>query len=182
MQDYAGYQQYAPQGYQQPMAQPTDELVEGMIIHSTPQFEPDEGDYNFLVKTYNFGFFQPKKADSKIPPCKTVEYTLLIPYRNPETGAVVYGQTKYQLKLTPMLMGVLAKFFEATGAVPEYQEFAIDFNLPLGRTGVCVVGKRADGGGVFTSIKDVYRPSQRPTITMNDGLPFEPQIQNGYGA
>lgn len=193
-QQYQGYAQQNPQ-YQQNYAQQPqqyqqaqqpqqgygEDLCEGMMIHSTPQFEAPSGDYHFYVKDYSLGFFQPKKPDSKIPPCKTVEYTLLIPYRDIETGEYVYGQTIYQLKLTPKLMGVLAKFFESTGAVPEYAEFAIDFKLPLGRTGICSIEQQAStSGGLFSSIRDVYRPSQRPGITLNDGIPFEPQAQ--YGA
>ena len=173
-----GYQQPA-QGYQPPV---TDELCEGMVIHSTPQFEAQSGDYTFYVKDYGFGFFQPKSPDSKIPPCRTVDYTLLIPYRDIDTGEYVYGQTTYSLKLTPKLMGVLAKFFESTGAVQEYAEFAIDFKLPLGRTGVCAIEQRAGtSGGLFSSVRDVYRPSQRPVMTLNDGIPFEPQAAP-YGA
>lgn len=178
------YAQQQPQQYQQtPQPQQmADELTEGMIIHSTPQFEAIGGDYNFFVKSYSFGFFQPKNADSKIPACKTVDYTLLIPYQSQDTGECVFGQTTYSLKLTPKLMGVLAKFFESTGAVPEYAEFAIDFNLPVGRTGVCLIEQRAsNSGGLYSSVRDVYRPSQRPRMTMNDGMPYEPQ-QAQYGA
>ena len=178
------YYQPAPQGYQQPAPQQQmpDELCEGMVIHSTPQFEAQTGDYNFFVKSYTFGRFQPKNPESKIPACRTVDYTLLIPYRDMETGEVVFGQTTYSLKLTPKLMGVLAKFFEATGAVPEYSEFAIDFNMPIGRMGVCSIEQRAsNAGGLYSSVRDVFRPSQRPAMTMNDGMPFEPQAAP-YGA
>lgn len=180
MQDYGYGQGYDQQGYQQ-QGQP-DELSEGMLIHSTPQFEAPAGDYNFLVVDYSMGFFQPKGPDSKIPACKTANYKLLVPYRSPATGEYVYGRTTYSLKLTPRLMGVLAKFFEACGAVPEYAEFALDFRLPLGRTGVCAIEQRAVANGVWTSVQDVYRPSQRPAMTLNDGIPFEPTAPNGYGA
>lgn len=185
MEDYynAGYGQFGngrqQQAYQAPAAHP-DELCEGMVIRSTPQFEAPGGDYWFYVTSYSMGFFQPKSPDSKIPACKTVDYTLKIPYRD-DMGNVVYGQTVYSLKLTPKLMGVLAKFYESTGAVNEYAEFAIDFNMPVGRTGVCMIEQRAgNSGGIFSSVRDVYRPSQRPAVTMNDGLPFEPQAT--YGA
>lgn len=196
MEDYynASYGQYGNGRPQQPYAsqmtapqqaapQQADELVEGMMIHSTPSFDAPGGDYNFFVKDYTMGFFQPKNPESKIPSCRTVDYTLLIPYRDIETGEVVYGQTTYSLKLTPRLMGVLAKFYESTGAVPEYSEFAIDFKLPLGRSGVCTIEQRAtNSGGLYSSVRDVFRPSQRPAVTMNDGLPFEPQQQAYYGA
>lgn len=180
-QQQSSYQQglTAP-AVQQQAAQP-DELCEGMVIHSTPQFEAPEGDYNFYVAGWTTGFFQPKNPESKIPPCKTVDYTLKIPYMDLSTGQTVYGQTTYSLKLTPILMNVLAKFFESTGAVPEYSEFAIDFNLPVGRTGVCNIEQRAGATSVYSTVRDVYRPSQRPAVTMNDGIPFD-QPQATYGA
>ena len=192
MEDYynAGYGNFGAgnkqQGYASQMTAPTaqaqpqmDELVEGMVIRSTPSFEAPEGDYRFYVDSWTTGLFQPKNPDSKIPMCKTVDYRLKIPYRDPATGQTVYGQTTYSLKLTPKLMNVLAKFFESTGAVREYAEFAIDFNMPVGREGVCMIEQRAsNSGGLYSSVRDVYRPSQRPTVTMNDGLPFD----QPYGA
>ena len=186
-----GYTDYMTAPQQQPYAQQPlvpDELMEGMVIQSTPPFDAPTGDYNFYVKCCAPGYFQPKNPqESKIPACRTMDYTLLIPYRNPDTGEIVYGQTIYSLKLTPKLMNVLAKFFESTGAVPEFAQFAIDFKMPLNRTGVCAVEQRAGTGGVYSSVRDVYRPSQRPAVTFNDGYPFEPQQQTpqanyGYGA
>ena len=69
-----------------------------------------------------------------------------------------------------------AKFFESVGAVKEGEQFALDLNLPVGKYGICSIEQwTGNDGNLNSSVHDTYKPSQRPAVTMNEGLPFDQQ-------
>lgn len=166
-----------------------EELELGQRIKDEPSFMAPDGDYHFKVKDWDTSRFQPRSDSSKIPPCKQVDVTLLIPYRD-EIGNVVYGQKVEHFKLLARLKFAITNFFIACGIGSRGDEFTIDFNQCVGREGVCKVQQQVGGNGnLYAQVEEFYAPDVAPQVTMNDGMPFEPnqqpqqpqQQQYGYG-
>lgn len=148
----------------------------GQTIKDEPSFSAPEGDYRFLVKGWEVSMYQPRDESSKIPACRQVDVTLLIPYRD-EFGSVVYGQKVEHFKLLARLKFVITKFFIACGIGKSGDEFKLDFDQCIGKVGTCKVQQQIGGNGnLFTSIDEFYAPDVAPQVSLNDGLPFiEPQ-------
>ena len=164
-----------------------EEMLElGQTIKDEPSFAAPEGDYRFMVKSWDVSMFQPRDENSKIPACKQVDVTLLIPYRD-EMGNVVYGRKVEHFKLLARLKFVITNFFVACGIGKRGDEFKLDFDQCVGKGGVCkVVQQLGNNGNLFTSIDEFYARDVAPQVTMNDGLPFEERQQPqqpsyGYG-
>ena len=155
-----------------------EEMLElGQTIKDEPSFAAPEGDYRFAVKSWDTSMYQPGE-NSKIPACKQVDVTLLIPYRD-EDGKVVFGQKVEHLKLLARLKFVIANFFIGCGIGQRGDEFKLDFDQCVGRTGVCKIQQQVgNNGNVYSSIAEFYEPRVAPQATMNDGIPFEPQQQH----
>ena len=166
----------------------------GQTIKDEPSFSAPEGDYRFFVKSWDVSMFQPRDENSKIPPCKQVDVTLLIPYRD-EMGNVVYGQKVEHFKLLARLKFVITKFFIACGIGKSGDEFTLDFDQCIGKVGTCKVQQQVgSNGNLYASIDEFYAPDVAPQVSMNDGLsfmdptpqqqprPMQPQQQPmGYG-
>lgn len=150
----------------------------GQTIKDEPSFSAPEGDYRFFVKSWDMSMFQPRDENSKIPPCKQVDVTLLIPYRD-EMGNVVYGQKVEHFKLLARLKFVITKFFIACGIGKSGDEFTLDFDQCIGKVGTCKVQQQVgSNGNLFASIDEFYAPDVAPQVSMNDGLSFmEPTPQ-----
>lgn len=150
----------------------------GQTIKDEPSFSAPEGDYRFFVKSWDVSMFQPRDENSKIPPCKQVDVTLLIPYRD-EMGNVVYGQKVEHFKLLARLKFVITKFFIACGIGKSGDEFTLDFDQCIGKVGTCKVQQQmGSNGNLFASIDEFYAPDVAPQVSMNDGLSFmEPTPQ-----
>ena len=150
----------------------------GQTIKDEPSFSAPEGDYRFFVKSWDVSMFQPRDENSKIPPCKQVDVTLLIPYRD-EMGNVVYGQKVEHFKLLARLKFVITKFFIACGIGKSGDEFTLDFDQCIGKVGTCKVQQQmGSNGNLFASIDEFYDPDVAPQVSMNDGLSFmEPTPQ-----
>lgn len=163
-----------------------EEMLElGQTIKDEPSFMATDGDYRFKVKSWDVSMFQPRDENSKIPSCKQVDVTLLIPYRD-ENGNVVYGRKVEHFKLIARLKFVITKFFIACGIGRSGDEFTLDFDQCVGREGVCKVQQQVGGNGnLYARIEDFYAPEVAPQVTMNDGMPFvegqQPQQQQQYG-
>ena len=164
-----------------------EEMLElGQTIKDEPSFMAPEGDYRFMVKDWGVSMFQPRDENSKIPACKQVDVTLLIPYRD-EGGNVVYGQKVEHFKLLARLKFAITNFFIACGIGKRGDEFTIDFDKCVGRVGTCKVQQQAGGNGnLYARIEEFYAPDVAPQVSMNDGMSFvegqpqQPQ-QQGYG-
>ena len=163
----------------------------GQEIKDEPSFMAPDGDYRFFVKGWEVSMFQPRDENSKIPACRQVDVTLLIPYRD-EFGNVVYGQKVEHFKLLTRLKFVIAEFFAACGVIKRGDTFKIDFDQCVGKVGTLKVQQQVGGNGnLYARIEDFYAPDVAPQVTMNDGLPFaepqtpqtpqQPQGQPGYG-
>lgn len=149
----------------------------GQKIKDVPSFMAPDGDYRFMVKGWDVSMFQPRDESSKIPPCKQVDVTLLIPYRD-ESGNVVFGQKVEHFKLLARLQFAIASFFVSCGIGSRGDEFTLDFDQCIGRSGVCKVQQQVGGNGnLYARIDDFYDPQVAPQVTMNDGMPFEQQQQ-----
>lgn len=150
----------------------------GQTIKDEPSFSAPEGDYRFFVKSWDVSMFQPRDENSKIPPCKQVDVTLLIPYRD-EMGNVVYGQKVEHFKLLARLKFVITKFFIACGIGKSGDEFTLDFDQCIGKVGTCKVQQQMGGNGnMYATIDEFYAPDVAPQVSMNDGLSFmEPTTQ-----
>lgn len=165
-----------------------DQMLElGQTIKDEPSFMAPDGDYRFMVKGWNVSMFQPRDETSKIPACKQVDVTLLIPYRD-EFNNVVYGQKVEHFKLLTRLKFVITNFFIACGIGKRGDEFKLDFDQCVGKVGTCKVQQQVGGNGnLYARIEEFYATDVAPQVTMNDGLPFvEPQqVQQqpnyGYG-
>lgn len=165
-----------------------DEMLElGQKIQDTPPFGAPDGDYRFMVKGWTTSMYQPKEG-SKLPPCKQVDVTLLIPYHD-ENGKVVYGVKVEQFKLLARLKFAITEFFVACGIGKRGDEFTLDFDQCVGRVGTCkVVQQVGNDGNLYSHIDNhgFYNPATAPQVTMNDNLPFveqqpQPQGQPNYG-
>jgi len=166
-----------------------EEMLElGQTIKDEPSFAAPEGDYRFAVKGWDTSMYQPRE-NSKIPACKQVDVTLLIPYRD-EDGNVVYGQKVEHFKLLARLKFIITKFFVSCGIGKRGDEFRLDFDQCVGRTGKCKIEQQVGGNGnLYSQISEFYEPMTAPQVTMNDNMPFEqpqqaqqqPPQQQGYG-
>jgi hypothetical protein len=162
----------------------------GQTIKDEPSFMAPDGDYRFMVKSWDVSMFQLRDESSKIPACKQVDVTLLIPYRD-ENNKVVYGQKVEHFKLLARLKFVITRFFIACGIGKRGDEFTIDFDQCVGKVGTCKVQQQVGGNGnLFTSIDEFYAPDVAPQVSMNDGMSFiepqqqpqqQPQPNYGYG-
>lgn len=159
----------------------------GQTIKDEPSFMAPDGDYRFMVKSWNVSMFQPRDESSKIPACKQVDVTLLIPYRD-EFGNVVYGQKVEHFKLLARLKFVITNFFIACGIGKRGDEFRLDFDQCVGKVGTCKVQQQVGGNGnLYARIDEFYATDVAPQTSMNDNLPFmepqqpQPQPQPNYG-
>lgn len=165
-----------------------EEMLElGQTIKDEPSFMAPDGDYRFMVKSWNVSMYQPRdESTSKIPACRQVDVTLLIPYHD-ENGNVVYGQKVEHFKLLARLKFVITKFFIACGIGRSGDEFRLDFDQCVGKVGTCKVQQQiGNSGSVFASIDEFYAPDVAPKVSMNDNMPFvepqqQPQQQPNYG-
>lgn len=167
-----------------------DEMLElGQTIKDEPSFMAPDGDYRFMVKSWNVSMYQPRDETSKIPACKQVDVTLLIPYRD-DNGNVVFGQKVEHFKLLARLKFVITKFFVACGIGKPGDEFKLDFDQCISRVGTCKVQQQVGGNGnLYARIEEFYSPDVAPQVSMNDGIPFmepqqqpqQPQPNYGYG-
>ena len=165
----------------------------GQTIKDEPSFVAPDGDYHFMVKGWDVSMYQPRDENSKIPACRQVDVTLLIPYRD-EMGNVVYGQKVEHFKLLARLKFAITSFFIACGIGKRGDEFKIDFDQVVGKVGTCKVQQQMGGNGnLYARIEEFYAPDVAPQVTMNDGLSFMepspqqpmqqgmPQMNYGYG-
>lgn len=161
----------------------------GQEIKDEPSFMAPDGDYRFMVKEWGVSMFQPRDDTSKIPPCKQVDVTLLIPYRD-ESGNMVYGQKVEHFKLLARLKFVITNFFVSCGIGKRGDTFKLDFDQCVGKVGTCKVQQQvANNGNLYARIDEFYDPAVAPQAAMNDGMSFlEPQPQQqamqpnyGYG-
>ena len=148
----------------------------GQTIKDEPSFMAPDGDYRFMVKGWDVSMYQPRDENSKIPACRQVDVTLLIPYRD-ESGNVVYGQKVEHFKLLARLKFVITNFFIACGIGKRGDEFRLDFDQCIGKVGTCKVQQQIGGNGnLYARIEEFYAPDVAPQVSMNDGTPFvEPQ-------
>lgn len=162
----------------------------GQTIKDEPSFMAPDGDYRFMVKGWEVSMYQPRDENSKIPACRQVDVTLLIPYRD-EFGNVVYGQKVEHFKLLARLKFVITNFFISCGIGEHGDEFKLDFDQCVGKVGTCKVQQQLGGNGnLYARIEEFYAPDVAPQMSMNDGIPFmepqQPQVQQpqpnyGYG-
>ena len=162
----------------------------GQTIKDEPSFMAPDGDYRFMVKGWDVSMFQPRDETSKIPACRQVDVTLLIPYRD-EAGNVVYGQKVEHFKLLARLKFVITNFFIACGIGKRGDEFKLDFDQCVGRVGTCKVQQQIGGNGnLYARIDEFYTSDVAPQVCMNDNMPFmepqpmsqqPPQPNYGYG-
>ena len=156
----------------------------GQTIKDEPSFMAPDGDYRFMVKDWETSMYQPRDENSRIPACRQVDVTLLIPYRD-DDGKVVYGQKVEHFKLLARLKFVITNFFISCGIGRRGDEFKLDFDQCVGKIGVCKVQQQIGGNGnLYARIEEFYAPDVAPRTSMNDGMPFmEPaqQSQQGYG-
>lgn len=159
----------------------------GQTIKDEPSFTAPDGDYRFMVKCWDVSVYQPRDENSKIPTCKQVDVTLLIPYRD-EFGNVVFGQKVEHFKLLAKLKFAITNFFIACGIGKRGDEFRLDFDQCVNKVGTCKVQQSVGGNGnLYTNIDEFYAPDIAPQVTMNDNLPFmepqqpQPQPQPNYG-
>ena len=164
-----------------------EEMLElGQDIKDEPSFMAPDGDYRFFVKGWDVSMFQPRDENSKIPACRQVDVTLLIPYRD-EMGNVVYGQKVEHFKLLARLKFVITNFFVSCGIGKRGDTFKLDFDQCIGKVGTCKVQQQVGGNGnLYARIEEFYAPDVAPQVTMNDNMPFmeQPQTQQpqpGYG-
>ena len=168
-----------------------DEMLElGQTIKDEPSFMAPDGDYRFMVKSWDVSMYQPRDENSKIPPCKQVDVTLLIPYRD-EFGNDVYGQKVEHFKLLAKLKFVITGFFVACGIGKRGDTFKLDFDQTIGKVGTCKVQQQVGGNGnLYALIEEFYAPDVAPHAAMNDNMPFmepqqqpqqQPQPNYGYG-
>ena len=164
-----------------------EEMLElGQTIKDEPSFMAPDGDYRFFVKGWDVSMFQPRDESSKIPACKQVDVTLLIPYRD-ENGNAVYGQKVEHFKLLARLKFAITNFFVSCGIGKRGDEFKLDFDQCVGKVGTCKVQQQVGGNGnLYARIEEFYSPDVAPRVSMNDGMTFmEPQQQAqpnyGYG-
>lgn len=148
----------------------------GQTIKDEPSFMAPDGDYRFMVKGWDVSMYQPRDENSKIPACRQVDVTLLIPYRD-ESGNIVYGQKVEHFKLLARLKFVITNFFIACGIGKRGDEFRLDFDQCIGKVGTCKVQQQIGGNGnLYARIEEFYAPDVAPQVSMNDGIPFvEPQ-------
>ena len=156
----------------------------GQTIKDEPSFSAPDGDYRYMVKGWDVSMFQPRDESSKIPACRQVDVTLLIPYRD-ESGRVVYGQKVEHFKLLARLKFAITNFFISCGIGKRGDEFRLDFDQCVGKVGTCKVQQQVGGNGnLYTRIEEFYAPDVAPQVSMNDNLPFmeqQPQPQPNYG-
>ena len=161
----------------------------GQEIKDEPSFMAPDGDYHFMVKEWEVSMFQPRDENSKIPACRQVDVTLLIPYKD-EFGNIVYGQKVEHFKLLARLKFVITNFFVSCGIGKRGDTFKLDFDQCIGKVGTLKVQQQVGGNGnLYARIEEFYAPDVAPQVTMNDGLPFmeqrsqqsQPQPNYGYG-
>lgn len=164
-----------------------DEMLElGQEIKDEPSFMAPDGDYRFMVKGWDVSMFQPRDESSKIPACKQVDVTLLIPYRD-DSGNVIYGQKVEHFKLLARLKFVITNFFVSCGIGKRGDTFKLDFDQCVGKVGTCKVQQQVGGNGnLYARIEEFYAPDVAPQVSMNDNMPFmepqqQPQQQPNYG-
>ena len=164
-----------------------EEMLElGQVIKDEPSFMAPDGDYRFMVKGWDVSVFQPRDETSKIPACRQVDVTLLIPYRD-ESGNVVYGQKVEHFKLLARLKFVITNFFISCGIGKRGDEFKLDFDQCIGKVGTCKVQQQVGGNGnLYARIEEFYAPDVAPQVSMNDNMPFaepqgQPQPMPNYG-
>jgi hypothetical protein len=161
---------------------PDEQMLElGQTIQDEPSFDAPDGDYRFFVKGWNISMYQPKEG-SKLPACKQVDVTLLIPYRD-EEGKVVYGAKVEHFKLLARLKFAITNFFIACGLGKRGDEFMLDFDQCNGKVGTCkVIQQVGNNGNVYASIDEFYDHATAPQTALNDGMPFMDPQQQPQGA
>lgn len=150
----------------------------GQEIKDEPSFMAPDGDYRFMVKEWDVSMYEPRDENSKIPACRQVDVTLLIPYRD-EEGNIVYGQKVEHFKLLARLQFAITRFFIACGIGKRGDTFKIDFDQCVGKVGTCKVQQQIGGNGnLYARIEDFYAPDVAPQVCMNDNMSFiEPPSQ-----
>lgn len=159
-----------------------DEMLElGQTIKDEPSFMAPEGDYSFMVKGWEVSMYQPRDENSKIPACRQVDVTLLIPYKD-ENGNAVYGTKVEHFKLLARLKFAITNFFVACGIGKRGDSFTLDFDQCIGKIGACkVIQQVASNNNVYACIDEFYAPDVAPTVRMNDGMSFAAPDNYGYG-
>lgn len=166
-----------------------EEMLElGQEIRDEPSFMAPDGDYRFMVLSWDVSAYQPRDENSKIPACRQVDVTLSIPYRD-ESGNVVWGRKVEHFKLLARLKFVITNFFVACGVGKRGDTFKLDFDQCVGKVGTCKVQQQVGGNGnLYARIDEFYAPDVAPTVAMNDGMPLvqaaqpqQPQPAAGYG-
>lgn len=150
-----------------------EEMLElGQTIKDEPSFMAPDGDYNFMVKGWDISMYQPRDENSKIPACRQVDVTLLIPYKD-EMGNPVWGTKVEHFKLLARLKFVITNFFIACGIGRRGDEFKLDFDQCIGKVGTAKIVQQVGGNGnLYSRIDEFYSPDVAPQVRMNDGMPF----------
>lgn len=137
------------------------------VEESSFELCPD-GDYRFTVTNFEKGYWEPKKADSKIPACNEARMELTIEWTD-SNGQKHTNRIQHRLKLVRNLQFLIYQFFECIGLRKKGDgSTKMPWNDAVGKTGICEVGHHSANGQDYNDIVRCYTPDAAPTVVKND--------------
>ncbi len=112
-----------------------------------------DGDYDFVVKAFERGLYEPKEG-SKIPQCNKATLSIEISNAAGEKTTI-----EHRLYLCKSQEWKLSDFFIAIGQKKHGEPLRPVWNSVTGSRGKCKVGKREYNGNTFNEIKKFYDPA-----------------------
>lgn len=114
-----------------------------------------EGDYDFLVESFERGRHSPKE-NGKLPPCNKATLNLRIPCAQSKQGYVV---VQSQLFLHSSAEGKLCSFFTSIGQRKKGEPLRMNWNAVTGARGRCKIAHRLYNGEQYNEVKRFLEPA-----------------------
>ena len=133
-----------------------------------------EGDYRFIVESYERGRHQPQPG-GKLPACNKAIVNIIV---KTAEGDV---KLKHNLFLHSSTEGMLSAFFGAIGLKKKGEPLKMNWNEVAGKQGVCKVGQREYNGNKYNEVKRmIYAEDVDLTKVLNKDVPE--LTQTGFNA
>lgn len=136
-----------------------DEILEEGAYTLVP-----DGDYDFVVKTFERGLYEPKEG-SKLPRCNKATLSIEISNATGEKTTI-----EHRLFLCKSHEWKLSEFFKAIGQKKHGEAAKMNWNAVPGSRGRCKVGRRDYNGNTYNEIKKFYDPEEKATSRASTGF------------
>jgi hypothetical protein len=131
-----------------------------------------DGDYYFEVVGMERGYYEPQRADSKIPACNEARLSLRIRWWE-DDGTEHVSTVKYSLKLCHKLAFMIDRFFQSVGLLPKGdKKTRFPWGKVIGTTGICQIGHHETSqGNIFNDVVKCYPLEDAPRAVKNAARP-----------